>query len=261
MLKFTSKLREGVDYYAAMRRQLPYATSVALNRTAEAVRQALFQKTLQVFDRPTPYTLNALRVARATKGNLVATIAYRDGAGKGTSADRYLTPQVLGGGRRFKRSERALQRAGLPAGMFTVPGGAAELDAYGNMSRGQIVRLLSYFEAFGEQGYRANATARSRARTANVGTSREGYRRINGVQYFISRGKGSMSGQRRQVFPAGIWRKTGTHGADVAPVLLAVDAPHYTPRLPFYETATAVYGDRFDVEYSTALDAALATAR
>ncbi len=261
MLKFTSKLRDGVDYYAAMRRQLPYATSVALNRTAEAVRQALVQQTQQVFDRPTPYTLNALRVARASKGNLVATIAYRDGAGKGTSADRYLAPQVLGGGRRLKRSERALQRAGLPAGMFTIPAAAAELDAYGNMSRGQIVRLLSYFEAFGEQGYRANATARSRARTANVGTSREGYRRINGVQYFISRGKGSMSGQRRQVLPAGIWRKTGTHGADVAPVLLAVEQPQYTPRLPFYETAAAVYGERFDVEYSTALDAALATAR
>ncbi|WYX26474.1 hypothetical protein WJ969_13730 [Achromobacter xylosoxidans] len=145
--------------------------------------------------------------------------------------------------------------------MFTVPAAAAELDAYGNMSRGQVVRLLSYFEAFGEQGYRANATARSRARTANVGTSREGYRRINGVQYFISRGKGSMSGQRRQVLPTGIWRKTGTHGADVAPVLLAVEQPQYTPRLPFYETAAAVYGERFDVEYSTALDAALATAR
>ncbi len=57
MLKFTSKLRDGVDYYAAMRRQLPYATSVALNRTADAVRQALVQQTQQVFDRPTPYTL------------------------------------------------------------------------------------------------------------------------------------------------------------------------------------------------------------
>ncbi|MNW06180.1 hypothetical protein D3C71_2025380 [compost metagenome] len=70
-----------------------------------------------------------------------------------------------------------------------------------------------------------------------------------------------MSGNRRQALPAGVWRKTGTHGADVKPLLLAIEAPTYTPRLPFYETATEVYGERFDAEFSTAWDAALATAR
>ncbi|MEN5162590.1 hypothetical protein [Achromobacter kerstersii] len=261
MLKFTSTLRAGADYYAAAKRQLPFATAVALNKTAQAVREALVEKSRQVFDRPTPYTLNALRVSRATKENLSARIDYRDATAKGIGADRYLSPQVLGGARRHKRSERALQRSGLPAGSFLMPAAGAELDAYGNMSRGQTVRLLSYFEAFGEQGYRANASAKSRARIAQVSTSKEGYRKINGVQYFISHGKGSMSGNRRQHLPAGVWRKTGMHGADVKPVLLAIDQPTYTPRLPFYETASEVYGERFDAEFSTAWDAALATAR
>lgn len=259
-LNHRSTLGEGVDFFAQAERQLPYATSLALNRTAQHILEALVRVTGEVFDRPTPYTLRALRLVRATKENLVATVDYRDGAGKGISADKYLPPQVLGGGRRLKRSERALSRVGLPKG-YTVPAAGAEMDAYGNMSRGQIVKLLSYLQAFGEQGYRANSTQRSRARTAKVGKSAEGYKRINGVQYFVSRGKGTMSGNRRQPLPAGVWRKTGTHGADVQPVLLAVNAPEYTPRFPFNETAEAVYNERFDAEFSTALDLALSTAK
>ncbi|MGS1109127.1 hypothetical protein ACVCNH_22925 [Achromobacter anxifer] len=260
-LRHHSTISEGVDFYGQVQRQLPYATALALNRVGQHVLDALAQVTAEVFDRPTPYTMRALRLVRATKDNLVATVDYRDAAGKGISADKYLPPQVLGGGRRLKRSERALARVGLPTGAFTVPAAAAEMDAYGNMSRGQVVRLLSYLQAFGEQGYRANSTPRSRARTAKVGRSPEGYRRINGVQYFVSRGKGSMSGNREQHLPAGVWRKTGTHGADVKPVLLAVAQPTYTQRFPFYETAEAVYGERYDAEFSTALDLTLSTAR
>src|SRR3546814_6873764 len=87
-------------------------------------------------------------------------------------------------------SDLALQRVGLPGDQYAFPAAGAELDAYGNMSRGQVVRLLSYLQAFGEQGYRANATARSRARTAKVSKA-SGYKTINGVQYFVSRGPGT----------------------------------------------------------------------
>lgn len=256
-----STIREGVDFYGQAQRQLPYATSLALNRVGQHILDALARVTGEVFDRPTPYTMRALRLVRSTKHNLVATVDYRDGAGNGLSADKYLPPHVLGGGRRLKRSERALSRVGLPTGAFTVPAAGAEIDAYGNMSRGQVVRLLSYLQAFGEQGYRANSTPRSRARTAKVGRSPEGYKRINGVQYFVSRGKGSMSGNREQRLAAGVWQKTGTHGIDVKPVLLAVAQPSYTQRFPFYETAEAIYGERYDSEFSTALDLALSTAR
>lgn len=260
MLSHVSTLAEGADFFAKLERQVPYATSLALNRTAKAIQDAIAADIQRVFDRPTPYTQRALRTQRATRDNLVARVDFKDGAGKGTPADKFLGPQVFGGSRRQKRSERALDRIGLPRG-YVVPGAAADMDAYGNMSRGQIVRVLSYLQAFGEQGYRANSTARSRARAAKIKKGADGYRRINGVVYFISRGKGSMSGDREQVLPAGVWRKTGIHGVDVKPVLLAVDAPTYTPLLPFYETAEEVYGAHFESEYALALDQALATAR
>lgn len=118
MLKFTSKLRDGVDYYAAMRRQLPYATSVALNRTAEAVRQALVQQTQQVFDRPTPYTLNALRVARASKGTSSPPLHIAMGPARAlrpiaTWRRRCLVVVVGLSGRKGHCSAQACQRACL----------------------------------------------------------------------------------------------------------------------------------------------------
>ncbi len=261
MFAFQSTLRQGADIFAQAQRQLPYATALALNRTAQAVQEVIVQEMARAFDRPTPYTLRALRVVRATKDQLSATVDFKDAAGKGISANRYLGPQVFGGGRSLKRSERALAKSGLPTGAFTVPAAGAELDAYGNMSRGQTIRLLSYLQAFGERGYRANATERSRAKAAKVGKSKEGYRRINGVMYFISRGKGQVSGNRTQHLPAGVWQKTGTHGADVKPVMLAVSDVRYEPRLPFYETADQIFGERFDAEFSSAFDVAMASAR
>lgn len=259
MIQYGTDANQYAKFLAGAELQVPYASALALNRTAAAVSAAIKQKINQVFDRPTPYTQRALRVRRATKQKLSARVDFKDAAGKGIPADKYLGPQVHGGGRSQKRFERALQRVG--GGSFYAPGAGADLDAYGNMSRGQLVRLMSYLQAFGEQGYRANATERSRARTAKVGTSPSGYRRINGVMYFVSKGKGTMSGNREQMLPAGIWRKTGTHGADVKPVLLSIDAPTYTPRLPFYETADEVYGKTFDQEFTRALGDALATAR
>lgn len=241
-------------------RQIPYATSVALNKTAYTMRDEIKKKISQVFDRPTPYTQRALWVRRARKNNLEAEVKLKDFGGKGTAATTYLWPQVHGGTRKQKRYEKALSRIG-PSGYY-IPAGGAKLDAYGNMSRGEIVKLLSYLEAFSEQGFRANSTPNSRARMAKNRVGKHGYKQINGVMYFISRGKGSMSGNREQRLPTGVWAKTGIHGVDVKPILITTKkAPEYTPRLPFYETAEEVYGKHFEDEYRSALDYAIATAR
>lgn len=260
-IQYVSGFSQLPNLYIDVQRQMTYATSVALNKTAAAVKDAINKDILARFDRPTPYTQNALRIQRATRDSLTAHVNFKDAAGKGISADRYLGPQVYGGGRHQKRSEHALQSVGMSVGQYMVPAAGAELDAYGNVSRGQTIRVLSYLQAFGEQGYRANATAKSRARTAKLGKSAGGFRKIGGVQYFVSRGRGSMSGNREQHLPAGVWRKTGTHGSDVKPVFIFTGPPTYTPLLPFYETAEEVFGEEFDAQYGTALEAAIRTAR
>lgn len=100
-----------------------------------------------IFDRPTAFTINSLQITPATKGNLEAKIWFKNPP-RLSDTEHYLQPQVYGGGRPIKRFERWLQAAGhLPYGWYAVPGPAARLDGYGNMSRGQIVQILSALQA------------------------------------------------------------------------------------------------------------------
>lgn len=260
MFKYTVDSASEIKRLQKIERQIPYATSVALNKTAYVMRDRLKEKITQVFDRPTPYTQRALWVRKANKNRLEAEVKLKDFGGKGTAATKYLWPQVHGGKRQQKRYEKALSRVG-PTGYY-VPAGGAKIDAYGNMSRGEIVKLMSYLEAFSEQGFRANSTPNTRARMARNRVGKHGYKQINGVQYFFSRGKGSMSGNREQTLTAGVWAKKGIHGVDVKPVLfLTKNDPSYMPLLPFYETAEEVYSKHFESEYRTALDLAISTAK
>ena len=50
--------------------QLPFAMSRALNDTAEDVRKAEIAKMQSVFDRPTPYTLNAFQIRPSNKAKV-----------------------------------------------------------------------------------------------------------------------------------------------------------------------------------------------
>jgi len=141
-------------------KQFPFAMSLAINRTAQNVREREQHEILDVFDRPTPFIQNSIFIKPSNKLNLTATVGIKDnGFGKGIPAIKPLEAEIVGGERRLKRYERALRAVGaLPDGYVTVPGEEAEIDAYGNMKAGQITQILSYFKAFPEAGYRANST-------------------------------------------------------------------------------------------------------
>lgn len=221
------------------REQVPFATALALTRTAQVMKAAQITEMQRVFDRPTPFTLNSLFVYPATKKRLWASVYFKDFAPKGTPAGKYLLPQVQGGGRRMKRTERALQRKGLlPSGMYVVPGKGAQLDAHGNMSSGQIVKILSYLQAFGEEGYVANRRRGSKGR---------GKRRAE--HYFVA-APGNA--------PLGVWQRKGT---GIVPVLIFVRPPTYRARYAFEAVGRRIIETHFGVEFGRALMQALATDR
>jgi hypothetical protein len=203
----------------------------------------------RVFDRPTPYTLRAIYVASATKAKLESTVGLNDRSANKqsrTPAD-VLGHQFVGGQRRFKGLEGALRRMGyLPNGWACVPGAGAPLDGYGNVPSSFVVTLMSVLQAFGEQGYRANATPATRARREKRGRTKSGYAVINGVAYFVSRGKGTWFGAgswqhgRVQNLAPGIWAKRGIHGVDVQPVLLFVRVPTYRQRIDLVQLGQQV---------------------
>lgn len=116
-------------------------------------------------------------VRKATPERLSVEIEPTYFGGKGVDPQKILQAQEFGGARRDKRSEAALRRIGiLPSGYQTAipetpyPGSD---DGRGNIRGGFLVKLLSYFQAMGEQGYKANMTDRRKARLHKGTKTRE----------------------------------------------------------------------------------------
>jgi len=256
-------------------KQMRYAAALALGEVGRAARADLAAEARTAFKDPTPFTIRALlsrpRDRWATTDRLVEIITPEYPGGKAVDPVDVLRPEVEGGARKLKRAERAFQRVGiLPPGMAMVPArglvDGPKGDGYGNVKGSFIVQLISYFQAFGEQGYRANMTAKRKRSLAKYGKSEGGFKRIGGVEYFVSRGRGEFTGRgswrngQQQHLPAGIWQRSGTHGSNVKPVFLFVRPPRYTERFRMGEVIAQRARD-LPQRFNQHLVRALATAR
>jgi hypothetical protein len=142
------------------------------------------------FDRPTPWTVNSIRVrySRRSEPKQFGEVFFAEFPSKGTPAYKYLEPHIFGGQRGQKRHEVALTKMGLlPAGGSTAPASDARLNRYGNITGGTYTKILSQLGAMGEQGYLANQTARSKARAGGRRT-----------QYYVARKGGKAVGVRQR---------------------------------------------------------------
>jgi hypothetical protein len=101
---------------ALVKKQLPFATAQALNATAEAVKRAEQGNLRKVIDEPTPFTVNAVSVRKASKSRLEAVVYLRP------IAAQYLLPYQIGG--KNKLNSKALLK---PVN--------AKVNAYGNLPR------------------------------------------------------------------------------------------------------------------------------
>lgn len=244
----------------------------AVNATARTGRQAVYDAMRRVFDRPTPYALQALKLQESQPGaELAAAVMVKgrqDVSGSGIPAQSFLRAEIQGGARRWKRFEVALLKAGhLPRGWYAVPGKGARLDQWGNMSRGQVVQVMSYLQLFGvarpargeraarAAGYRANSTEKSRARLKAGTASRFG------LEFVLS---SPLQAFRRGGLPFGIYsrqnntRTTRTAGppASLLPVVLFVKAARYRVRLDYFGELQRHAGQAFPAELARALASA-----
>lgn len=200
-------------------KRVPQLLVNATNDVAFGVRSTLRGVIVTRFNEPTPYTVNSVFVDKATDAKPIAIVKLRDEATKGTPPVKYLEPNVRAKRRRRKRFEEALERAGfLAPGEYAIPAVGARRDRYGNVPATEIVRMLSQLRAFGEQGYKANATGSARSKAK---------RRVN-AYFFVRDPKGGLL--------RGIWQRTP---AGARPVFVFVQgAPKYVERFPFGEIAT-----------------------
>lgn len=208
------------------RKAIPVATANALTNAAFKVRDINVTEMKRVFDRPTPFTLHSLFVYRATASKLTARLFLKESK----PGKHYLRPEIYGGPRLPKAFEQALRARGyLPADMFAVPGSAAKLDAFGNMSRGEITKILSALGAAERTaGYSANRTQRSIMRRG---------RKLG--EYFVGRPGGGR-------LPLGVWQVFRfAHGKAIKPVLMFVHQPNYRPRFDFFGVSQRVASKAF----------------
>lgn len=228
--------------------QLPFATAMALTKTAYDVKEDLVREMKSAFDRPTPYTLNSLYVRGAKKTNLEAFVWLKDEAFKGTPATKYLLPHIQGTGRSVKRFERWMQGRGLlPKGMYVVPASGAPLDQYGNLRRGEFNKILTQIQANPDAYQNQTAASKKRAAARKTKTIK--------AQYFVGRpGNGKL--------PLGVWARYGLgHGSAVKPVLLFVGQPHYKRDYRFHEVSDKSIKVNFPKRFKEAAEYAIQTAR
>jgi len=277
----------GLDDVA--RRQVPFATSRAINETAKIVAKDGNKLIASVFDRPLARTASAVKVFQgATKERLSAVVNVYDGqrgfapddpralsAGKGSIfPNRYLSAQIEGGRRANKRFENALMKAKvMPPGMQAVfAKRSGYLDQYGNLSGAKIAQILSWFKAFEDgkgRGYRTNMTDRSRTnamlgrKNKRTGETSFGKGRRYGFSYFVSRGERSGGLQMR--LPEGVWERNYPNGpagkSFIKPVLLFVKPGNYAKRFDFYRAMQRSIDANLPEQWQKAMAQALRTAR
>lgn len=229
--------------------QVPFATASALTKTAKFVQQKIKEEMPRVFDRPTRYTLNSTWVRSATKSRLWAEVKIKDEAFKAAAPIRWLSPQIYGGSRGHKGFERLLQRAGkMPPG-FAVPASSMPRDAYGNVNKGQIVKILADLQATRDPLDRA--TDRSRLRRRRSRTKR--------AQFYFS--TYPVNWRTAHLKPGIYVRTEFGFGSSIRPVMLFVPTVRYRKRLRFFEIADQSARMRFPVEFALAMRHAIRTAR
>lgn len=244
------------EVQAALRRaadQVPFALAVALNKTAEKAAGNVKQSMQSVFDRPTPWVLNSLRVKRATKQLPEAELAFKD-KNSVESARSMIEPHVFSGKRHHKAMEARLLGMGLiPAGYNAVLGAAAKLDAYGNMGRGQITQLLNVLGTYTEAGYnKANAATGARLAKGNIKKNQYGF------VYWVNK-VGSAKAKHLQ---PGVYQRVKTgFGSSLKPVLIFVKRANYKKRLDMFGITQRTVDTVFVAEFNAAFEDALRTAR
>lgn len=230
----------------------------ALNKTALEIRDAERLEMLKVFDRPTRYTLNSTYVKYATYADVTSHVAIKNPKGL-IGQYHYLIPQVEGGNRVQKRFEYLLRRRGiLGTNEVTVPVLNSPLvrkDAYGNMSSGQIVQILSQLNSFYLAGSSQNETAALKSKRESG---------VNQIRYFVARkgesrqGKHSWkNGNKVQHLRSGIWarfRHTKGIAPIVHPIMWIVPKATYKKRFDFYGVAGRVAEEMFQKKFDEQYD-------
>jgi hypothetical protein len=132
MINITFKV-EGIDGLLRKldiaRKQIPFATALALTKTAQQAQQDVTAELPRIFDRPNPFTQRAIGYTRASKVDLTAKVFIR------AKQAAYLQRQITGGTR-------------LPRGKGLALPANAPIDQFGNVRRAWLRQVKNRKDVF-----------------------------------------------------------------------------------------------------------------
>lgn len=226
------------DLSDVARKQVPFATAVALNDLAADLIELNKRHMQREFDRPTRWTLNSFYFRRATKAKPVVTIMRKPAA---ASRD-YLARQAEGGARRQTGFERLLNSRLAYAGQvgFVVPTKHAPRNGHGNVSPAHLQRVLSGLKA---QGDRAQNETKA---------SGERKRRSGAARYYVPKEGGRAT--------PGIYMRKG-RAKPVKVFAFTSKTPRYQARFKFYPNMQKATARMLPGHFARAMARALASAR
>lgn len=211
---------------------VPYATAIALTRTAYNAKELIKQRLPTIFNKPTPWVVNSLYVAKATSKNLVASLEYKLWASKGTATGKIMEHFVPAGTteRHSKRHEVLLRRAGvLKQNEYLAPANKAKLNAYGNLPSSKITKMLSEMKATFDTLQYASNRKKSKAKKATATT------------YFGTRRSGGLV----------IYERVG--GKRIKPFMVGIGKPSYEPIFDMEGLTIYAYDRTFEYNLQAAI--------
>jgi hypothetical protein len=245
----TAKLQNKLNNL--INRQMPYATSVAINetlKTLETYNKALMRK---AFDQPTTFTLNAFYVQYSNKQTLKGALRRKDRpAGR-----HFLEVQDKGGSRPLKAFEKnfieRLPYRGLILGV--LPTDSTPLNPQGNLTMAFLNKVSSQL-----------SIQRARDQNKPYQTKTKSGRRSKATRYFVpdpdhplaSRGGPGVYATKPDA------PKSKRSGSRVSKVLnFAQKAPTYSKRTDFDANMKRAAANLMPKKMRLGLRRALATAR
>ena len=228
-------------------RQIPFATSLALNKTMGLIRKDLSKEIQGNFNNPIKKIVDTSVVEsiKSNKTNLAIALKIRDSYfDGGIDAERILRPHIEGGERRRKRSEHLLWESGkgFLTGKSQTIVGKNFADSFGNLRSGEYHKILS---AVGSQ----------LDQYANTPTGKRPKGRIKSTDYFST----GLRNKKTKHLEVGIYKRSGDK---ITPILLFTkSAAKYRKRFRFYEAANESFNKNFPSEFEKAFKRAVETAR
>lgn len=240
MLRIDTKGFEALgEMLAHLREDLPKATAMTLTFMGQAAKKAAEDAIREKFHNPTPWIQKSIHLKTAQVADVdmsaIVSIKYE--------SINALAHHIDGGKRRAKGVEKLLRTAGVLKGshQYIVPGRGMKLDTFGNMPKGEVMKILSalkaQFDPINNSGRNVAAWKRNKDQSR--------YFVVNGLKSIVT---------RKRLHPGVYYR--GGDGAQtyIKPMLIFVKSPMYRSRWDFFQFTEDAAADAMEAGVDNAID-------